>query len=66
MLVVVEEGVIGFDVVDDVDVVSVGEVVVVGCPGVTVVVGAAGFVPKDGVAEQVLTCRPAVRDARPS
>jgi hypothetical protein len=58
-------------VVDFVEVVLV--VVVVGCAdvvlvvvGVTVVVGAAGEVPRDGVAEQVLTCRPAVRDARPS
>lgn len=29
-------------------------------------VGDAGFVPREGVAEQVLTCRPAVRDASPS
>jgi hypothetical protein len=34
--------------------------------GVTVVVGGAGAVPRDGVAEQVETCSPAVRETRPS
>jgi hypothetical protein len=72
---VVEEDV-DFVVVVDVVVVGFVEVVlvvVVGCAdvvlvvvGVTVVVGAAGAVPRDGVAEQVFTCKPAVRDARPS
>lgn len=30
------------------------------------VVGVTGLVPRDGVAEQVVTCRPAVKDARAS
>jgi hypothetical protein len=34
--------------------------------GLTVVVGGAGAVPRDGVAEQVETCSPAVRETRPS
>jgi hypothetical protein len=43
--------------------------VVVGVPvggGTRVVDGGAGVVGREGVAEQVLTCRPAVSDARPS
>jgi hypothetical protein len=58
-------------VVFDVElVVLVGVVdVVVGVPvggGTRVVDGGAGVVGREGVAEQVLTCRPAVSDARPS
>lgn len=30
------------------------------------VVGVTGLVPRDGVAEQVVTCRPAVKEARAS
>jgi hypothetical protein len=48
--------------------VVVDEDVVVGFPvgGTRVVDGGAGVVGREGVAEQVLTCRPAVSDARPS
>lgn len=62
-------------VVVDVDVelvvlvwVLVDEDVVVGFPvgGTRVVDGGAGVVGREGVAEQVLTCRPAVSEARPS
>lgn len=44
----------------DVDVVVVTEVVG------GEVVGVTGLVPRDGVAEQVVTCRPAVKEARAS
>jgi hypothetical protein len=52
-------------------VVLVVVLVVFGDPGDVVetdgvVIGAAGAVPREGVAEQVLTWRPAVSDARPS
>ena len=48
--------------------VFVDEDVVVGFPvgGTRVVDGGAGVVGREGVAEQVLTCRPAVSEARPS
>lgn len=59
-VVVVDEVELVFGVVDG------GGTTVLVVVGVTVVVGAAGAVPRDGVAEQVLTCRPAVRDTRPS
>lgn len=42
-------------------------VVVPGPPGLLlVVVGDAGLVPSEGLASQVVTCKPMVRDARPS
>lgn len=43
-----------------------GEVVVVVVLAVVEVGGVGGFVPSEGVAEQVLTWRPAVSDASPS
>lgn len=61
----VDVGVVVVEVVDvgvetEVDVVVVTDVV-----GGTVV-GVTGLVPKDGVAEQVVTCKPAVNEARAS
>jgi hypothetical protein len=55
-------GLVVLDIVGVVVLTCVVELVV----GLTVVVGGAGAVPRDGVAEQVETCSPAVRETRPS
>lgn len=51
---------VGLEVEVDVDVVDVTDVVG------GEVVGVTGLVPRDGVAEHVVTCRPAVKEARAS
>lgn len=58
----VEVDVVVVDVGDDVGLVVGVDVVVVTVVDVAVVVGT----PRDGVALQVVTCRPAVNEARPS
>lgn len=75
-VLVVIGSVVLVNVVVDVVLVLVVEVVRVAVPvdvvvdnvsgGTKVVDGGAGLVGSEGVAKQVLTCRPAVSDARPS